>query len=265
MKTKVILITGASSGIGFETANYLHQLGHHVIGLSRSYPKKTYHFNYILCDITNEVQVNQIKQKIAKDFGCLDVLVNSAGMGISGAIEHTPLSEVQQIYQVNVFGHFLVTRTLLPLLRQSKDARIINISSIASEIALPFQSFYSMTKASVDAFTKALSIELKPFSIQVGSILPGDIQTNFTKNRLQPAKAEDELYGKRIKASIERMEKDESNGMPAIRIAKKVEKMINKKSMPIRTTVGMTYKLIRLMYRLLPEKWVLFFVRKLYG
>jgi short-subunit dehydrogenase len=151
------------------------------------------------------------------------------------------------------------------LLRQSSDARIINISSVASEIALPFQAFYSMTKASIDAFTKALYIEVKPFSIQVGSILPGDIQTDFTKNRLQPAKANDELYGERMQASIRRMEKDEANGMSPRKIAKKVRKMIEKKRMPVRTSVGLSYKTIRLLYRLLPEKWVLFFVRKLYG
>jgi len=265
MKTKIVLVTGASSGIGFETATYLDQMGYEVIGLSRNYPKKTYGFHYYLCDITDQAQVNQIKEKVAKDFGHLDVLVNSAGMGISGAIEHTPLDEVQQIYQVNVYGHLLVTQAFLPLLRQSSDARIINISSVASEIALPFQAFYSMTKASMDAFTKALYIEVKPFSIQVGSILPGDIQTDFTKNRLQPAKANDELYGERMQASIRRMEKDEANGMSPISIAKKVKKMIEKKRMPVRTSVGLSYKTIRLLYRLLPEKWVLFFVRKLYG
>lgn len=265
MKTKTVLITGASSGIGFETATYLHKLGYQVIGVSRSYPKDTYDFAYILCDITKQANIEQLKDKMAKDFGHLDILVNAAGMGISGAIEYTPKQEIQDIYQVNVFGHVSITKALIPLLRKSEDARIINISSIASEIALPFQAFYSMTKASMDAFTKALAIELKPFSIQVGSVLPGDIKTNFTKNRVQPAKKEDDLYGKRIMSSIQRMEKDEANGMPPIKIAKKIESMIRRRHMPVRTTVGLSYKLIRLLYRLLPEKWVLFFVSKLYG
>jgi short-subunit dehydrogenase len=265
MKSKTILITGASSGIGYTTARYLMSKGHRVIGMSRSYPKKDYDFEYYTCDITDEKMVKETIHTIEQNHKHIDVLINSAGMGISGAIEYTPIEEVEKIYQTNVFGLFLLTKTLLPLLRKSDKAKIINISSIASEIALPFQAFYSMTKASVDAFTKALYVELKPFNIQVSAILPGDIKTDFTKNRLQPYKVENNLYEKRIKASLSRMEKDEENGMEPIQISKRIERLINKKRMPMRSTVGISYKLIRFLSRILPEKWTYWFVKKLYG
>jgi len=262
---KIVLVSGASSGIGLETAQYLHNLGYQVIGLSRTYPKVEYDFDYFLCDITDEKKVIEIKELIKDKYGHIDVLVNSAGMGISGAIENTPLKEVKQIYNVNVFGHFLVTKNLLPLLRESKEAKVINISSVASDIALPFQAFYSMTKASIDVYTKALDLELKPFNIKVCAVLPGDIKTGFTKNRLQPYKVESDLYTERAKRSLERMAKDEQNGMAPIKIAKKIEKLIRRNRMPLRTTVGLSYKTIRVLNKLLPEKFVQFFVGKLYG
>ncbi|MFP4478932.1 MAG: SDR family oxidoreductase [Candidatus Izemoplasmatales bacterium] len=262
---KIVLVSGASSGIGFETAQYLHALGYQVIGISRTYPKFEYGFDYFLCDITDEDKVKEIKQLIEKKYGHIDVLLNSAGMGISGAIENTPLEEVKHIYNINVFGHFLVTKNILPLLRLSKEPKIINISSVASDIALPFQAFYSMTKASIDAFTKALAIEVKPFKIKVCAILPGDIKTGFTKNRLQPYQVENDLYTERAKRSLNRMAKDEENGMHPKKIAKKIEKLIRKKRIPLRTTVGLSYKTIRVLNKLLPEKFVQFFVRKLYG
>ncbi|MDA3932652.1 MAG: SDR family oxidoreductase [Tenericutes bacterium] len=262
---KIVLVSGASSGIGLETARHLSSKGYQVIGISRSYPKVEYNFDYFLCDITDEKKVIKTMHLIEEKYEHIDVLINSAGMGISGAIENTPLEEVEQIYNVNVFGHILVTKTLLPLLRKSKKAKIINISSVASEISLPFQAFYSMSKASIDAFTKALSMELKPFKIKVCAVLPGDIKTGFTKNRLQPYQVENDLYTERTKHSLNRMAKDEQNGMDPIRIAKKIERLIKRNRIPLRTTVGFSYKAIRVLNKFLPEKIVQFFVRKLYG
>ncbi|MDY0278907.1 MAG: SDR family oxidoreductase [Acholeplasma sp.] len=265
MKNKVVLVSGASSGIGFITASYLYEQGYEVVGISRSYPKKEYAFKYQLCDITDESQIDLLKKWLEQEYESIDILINSAGMGISGAIENTPFDQVKKIYDVNVFGHYLMTKSLLSLIRKSKGGRIINISSIASDIALPFQAFYSMTKASIDAFTKALYLELKPFKIQVACLMPGDIKTDFTQNRTKPYQNENHLYDERIKNSLMRMEKDEENGMDPIRIAKKIYKMINQRKMPIRTTVGLSYKTIRVLQRILPEKFIYFIVKKLYG
>ncbi|MCF7923761.1 MAG: SDR family NAD(P)-dependent oxidoreductase [Candidatus Izimaplasma sp.] len=262
---KIVLISGASSGIGLETAKYLSKLNYTVIGLSRSYPKVSYDFDYVLCDITDESAIKKTIEVIYDKYKKIDVLINSAGMGISGAIENTPLDEVKKIFNVNVYGQFLLTKHALVLIRNSSNGKIINISSIASEIALPFQGFYSMSKASIDAFTKALRIELKPFNIQVMALLPGDIKTDFTKNRTKPFKVDNDLYGERVQRSINKMELDEANGMAPIKIAKTIHKYIKRKNLPITKTVGLSYKLIRFLNKFLPEKIVLFFVRKLYG
>lgn len=265
MKSKVILVSGASSGIGYHTANFLSSQGHQVIGLSRSYPKEKYDFDYLLCDITKEEHIAKIKTTISEKYGHLDILVNAAGFGISGPIEYTSKAAMKKLYEVNVFGHVVLTNHLLDLLKQSKQAKIINISSVASDLALPFQAFYSMTKASIDAYTKALSLELKPFNIQVAAVLPGDIKTGFTEHREKPSIDENDVYYKRYLTSLERMEKDEMNGMSPLRIAKRINRLINKRHMPLRSTVGLSYKLIRVLYKLLPERFVFWAVKKLYG
>lgn len=265
MNNGIILISGASSGIGLDAAENLHKRGFKVIGVSRSYPKKDYDFDYYLCDITKEADVIALKKAIDNKYGRLDVLVNAAGMGISGPIEYTTQSLIQKIYDVNVFGHVLMTNHLLPLLRESQHAKIINISSVASDLALPFQAFYSMTKASIDAYTKALALELKPFHIQVTSILPGDIKTGFTAHRVKPELDQTDPYYHRFESSLSRMEKDEQNGMKPSKISNKIYQLIKRKRVPLRTTVGFSYKTIRLLYKLLPEKLVFWVVGKLYG
>ncbi|MFW5889661.1 MAG: SDR family NAD(P)-dependent oxidoreductase [Bacillota bacterium] len=262
---KVVLVSGASSGIGFATAKYLSEKNYNVIGVSRSYPKTKYNFDYLLCDISDEANITKTINIIAEKYGRVDFLINSAGLGISGAIENTKLEDVKTIYNVNVYGHFLLTKATLKLLRNSPAGKIINISSIASEIALPFQSFYSMTKASIDAFTKALRIEVKPFNIQVMSLLPGDIKTDFTKNRKKTLDVKDDLYKARVDKSINKMELDETQGMEPLVIAKAIYKYLKKKKLPITKTIGFSYKMIRFLNRIFPEKLVYYFVNKLYG
>ena len=263
--SKTVVISGASSGIGFSTDQFLHAKGYKVIGISRSYPKEEYSFHYYLCDITNEVEVVELSKKIGKDYESIDCLINCAGMGVSGAVEHSSYEEVKKIFSVNVFGHFLLTKNLIPLLRKNKNTKIINIGSVAGELIIPFQTFYSMTKAAISAFTEGLRIELEPFNIQVSTVLPGDIKTGFTKNREMPLVIEDSLYGERIKNSLKRMAKDEENGMSPISVSKVIYKLINKKRMPISKTVGFTYKSFVFLNRVLPKRLVNFIIKKMYG
>ncbi|MBU1144391.1 MAG: SDR family oxidoreductase [Firmicutes bacterium] len=260
-----VVITGASSGIGFDTASYLHKLGYKVIGISRNYPKEKYDFEYILCDITNQEMIDKTIKEIEKSTDTIDVLINCAGMGISGAIEHTSLEEVNSIFQVNVVGVFLLTQAAIPLLRKSKRAKIINIGSVAGELSIPFQAFYSMTKASIGMFSECLRMELKPFCIDVTTVLPGDTKTGFTKNRIQPKVIQDELYKDRIKRSIEKMEKDEENGKPASSVTKVIYKLMKRKSMPVSVTVGFEYKLFVFLKRILPKRFVNWLLYQMYA
>ena len=262
---KTVVISGASSGIGFTTAEFLHKKGYNVIGLSRKYPAGSYDFKYLLCDITKDNEVENFVDTLSKMVNQVDVLINCAGMGVSGAVEYSSITEAKKIFDVNVFGQIRLTKGLLPLIRKGENPRIINIGSVAGELVIPFQTFYSMTKAAISAFSEGLRIELEPFKIQVTTVLPGDIKTDFTQNREMPKVIENEIYKDRIKKSLARMAKDEEQGMPALHVAKVLFKLINKKSLPVAKTVGFKYKLFVLLKRLLPKRLVSYVVKKMYG
>ncbi len=260
MNKLVIVITGASSGIGKETAQYFHSLGHQVIGVSRSIPQECT-FDYIGCDVTKEAEVLSAVSQIEDKYHKIDVLVNCAGMGVSGAIEYTSYEDIKKIFEVNVYGVFLFSKAAICLLRKSSKPKIINVGSVAGDLIIPFQTFYSMTKASVHAFSEGLRMELKPFKIDVSCVLPGDTKTGFTKNREQPHVLEDNLYHDRIKRSIKRMEHDEQNGKSPMTVVRVINRLVKQKSMPVKVTVGFEYKLFVFLKRVLPkrfENWILY-------
>lgn len=262
---KTVCISGASSGIGFTTAKYLHELGYRVIGLSRKYPKENYDFEYFLCDITKEKDIENFNKELSKKVDSIDCLINCAGMGVSGAIEYSTIEEAKKIFDVNVLGQFMLTKALIPYLRKSINGKIINIGSVAGEIVIPFQTFYSMSKAAISAFSEGLRIELEPFGIQVTCVLPGDIKTEFTKNRQLPTVLENEVYQDRIKNSLARMAKDEENGMKPIQVSKVIHRLIKKNKLPVNRTVGIQYKFFVFLKRILPKSLVSYIIRKMYG
>jgi len=264
-KNKVFVITGASSGIGKEAANYFYSQGHKVIGLSRSYPKEEYKYDYILCDLGKKEDIERAAEEIAKKVDYVDVLVNCAGIGISGALEYTTYEEAEKIMSINVLGQFYISKKMIPLLRKSESAKIINIGSVAGELTIPFQTFYTMSKSAVHRFTEGLRIELKPFHIGVSTVLPGDTKTGFTANRFRPNVVENELYKDRIKRSINKMEHDEQNGMSPMSVVKVIDKLVKRKNMPIHVTVGFSYKILVLLGRILPERLVYWIITKMYG
>ncbi len=262
---KVMLISGASSGIGFEAAKFFQNKGFQVIGMSRSKPKEDIEFDYVLCDIGVEEDIIKAVEVIEKKYEKVDILINCAGFGISGAIEYTPKDEVDKIFQVNVIGQYMLTKAMLNLLRKSDKAKIVNIGSVAGALTIPFQTFYSMSKAAIHAFSEGLRMELRPFKIGVSCVLPGDTKTGFTKNRYQPKVIENEVYKDRIKKSIQRMEKDEQNGMSAMSVVKVINHVLKRRSMPVMVTVGIQYKLFVVLNKLLPKRFGNWVIYKLYG
>lgn len=258
---RTVVISGASSGIGFATAQILQESGYHVIGLSRSYPKVPYKFDYVLCDISDESQINNTIAKILVTYPEIYGLINCAGMGISGAIEYTESSDIKTMFDVNLMGTFLLTKALIPALRKVIHSKIINVGSVAGCLTIPFQAYYSVSKAGINAYTEALRMELRPFKIHVGAVLPGDTKTNFTANRQKAAVMTDDLYGSRIQVSIEHMEKDERNGKSPTTVGMTILKLLNRKTVPVYTTVGFSYKLFLFLKRLLPSRlvnWILY-------
>ncbi len=262
-KSKVVVITGASSGIGLEIAKYLYQKEYIVYGIARSKIHDKY-IKSIQADVTQYEQLKEAYQAIFDVEGHIDCLINNAGMGISGSIEDTSLEDAKYIMDVNFMGTFHSTKAMIPFLRQSSRAKIINMSSVAGRLAIPFQGFYSSSKAAINAFSESLNIELSPFHIQVCSVMPGDIRTSFTKNRRKNAQ-EGEHYIKRVEKSISVMEKDEQNGMDAEYAAKVIYKLLRKRNMPLYKTIGFKYKIFVFLQKIMPAKLANQLVGLIYG
>ena len=184
MKTKkVILLTGASSGIGYDTAMTLAKQGHSVYAAARRVelmePLKEFGVKVIRMDVTDDVSMRQSVNAVMQAEGRIDVLVNNAGYGFFGAIENVTLEEARRQLEVNLFGLARLTQLVLPIMRQQGSGRIINTSSIAGKMAILFGGWYNVTKYSVEAFSDALRMEMKPFGIDVVKIEPGAIKTNW--------------------------------------------------------------------------------------
>ncbi len=258
---KVVVITGASSGIGLETANYFADKGYKVYGISRA-DFNTSKFRHICCDICDHNKVEQVFDQIVAEAGKIDIVVNNAGIGISGAIEFLDFEYVKKIFDVNVLALMNCCKTSLKYLRKSQG-RIINISSVASVFAIPFQACYSATKSAVESFSLALANEVKDQRIKVVCVRPGDTKTGFTAAR-QKTETTNEVYGSKINKSVAKMERDEQKGMPPIKVAQVVFKVATQKNPPLVKTVGFAYKTLSLLSRLLPTKLVNYIVGKLY-
>jgi NAD(P)-dependent dehydrogenase (short-subunit alcohol dehydrogenase family) len=181
--SKVVLITGASSGIGKETALQLLDRGHRVYAAARRLELmedlKQRGARVLGLDITDDVAVTGAVAGILKETSGIDVLVNNAGYGSTGALEDVPLSEAKDQFAVNVFGLVRLTQLVLPQMRARGSGTIINLSSVGGRLATPLSGWYNATKYSVEALSDSLRLEVKPFGIDVVIIEPGGIQTGW--------------------------------------------------------------------------------------
>ena len=209
--SKVAIVTGGTSGIGRATALALQSDGYTVYELSRR-PQGMADVRHIVADITREETLRTAVDQVMAAEGRIDLVVNNAGFGISGAIEFTATEEAQRLFDANFFGMVRMNRCVVPIMRQQGSGRIINLSSVAAPVPIPFQAYYSATKAAVNAYTMALANELRPFGVTVCAVMPGDIHTGFTAARRKVAEG-DEIYAGRISRSVQRMEHDEETGM----------------------------------------------------
>ena len=213
--SEIAVITGGTSGIGRATALCLRDAGYTVYELSRR-EQGVEGLHHIRCDITDGDQVRSAVAEIMDRAGRIDVLVNNAGFGISGAVEFTDTAEAQRLLDVNFFGMVRMNKAVIPHMRQAGRGRIVNLSSVAAPVPIPFQTYYSATKAAVNAYTMALANELRPFGVTVCAVMPGDIHTGFTAARRKIGEGDD-IYQGRISRSVARMEHDEETGMDPAR------------------------------------------------
>jgi short-subunit dehydrogenase len=246
MENKVILITGASSGIGKATAEYLAKKGHKVIGTSRKaqFKEGTTSSNgntliLIQMDVTDEKSVKNGVTFIQNKFGRIDVLINNAGNGISGPIEETSAEDAHTLFNTNFFGPLMLTQYVLPIMRSQKSGLIITVSSIGGVLGLPYQGLYSASKFAIEGLTESLRMEVHRFGIKVVLIEPGDFKTEFTSNR-KKILIDSSPYTTSALRTTEIFEHDEKQGTNPIKVAQLIDKIINSNHPRLRYRVGST-------------------------
>lgn len=261
--TLTAVITGGSSGIGLSTAIALKDKGYNVFELSR----RDFFFEgitHIKCDVTDEQSVKSSIEYVISRTGAIDLLITCAGYGIAGAIEFTNLEDSKNQLDVNFFGTVNSIKAVIPFMRERLQGKIICLSSVAGAISIPFQAYYSVSKAAINSYVRALANEVKPFNIKVCAIMPGDIHTPFTSARKTSLKGDD-LYNNRIGRSISTMEQDELNGTSSKKAADFIVSTAAKKSFKPIYVMGFKYKLFVLLSKIMPERTVSAIVSSLYA
>jgi short-subunit dehydrogenase len=184
MKNEIVLLTGASSGIGFETALLLQQSGYKVYAAARRTDRlkklESQGISILSIDVTSDVSMQQAVQSIIDREGRIDVLINNAGYGSFGSLEEVPMEEARQQFEVNVFGLARLTQLVIPHMREKQYGKIVNIASVAAHIYQPLGSWYHSTKFAVEGLSDCLRVELKPFGIKVILVEPGPIKSEWS-------------------------------------------------------------------------------------
>jgi short-subunit dehydrogenase len=269
----IVLVTGASSGIGKTCAEYLAKLGYKVYGTSRKAPEAAdvdgitgeNGVTMIRMDVCSDDSVKAAVKRIIELEGEIGIVVNNAGMGIAGSVEDTSPQEAFLQMDTNFFGMHRVIRQVLPHMREKGRGLIINISSVGALFPIPYQSMYVASKAAVEGMTGSLRNELRPFGIKAAYVEPGDTKTGFTGSRLFVRDGgEGSAYRQYSSRSIAVMEKDEMNGPDPIVAAKAVAKLAAHRNPPVCITVGLSYKLLVFLKRLVPRSLESFIVSKMY-
>jgi NAD(P)-dependent dehydrogenase (short-subunit alcohol dehydrogenase family) len=241
---RVVLITGASSGIGRACASYLSEMGFRVYGTSRRAAVEAGETGFgsvqmLAMDITCDESVERGIGLILEREGRIDIVINNAGMGIAGPVETTSIEEAQRQFEVNFFGAFRVCRAVLPPMRQQGEGYVINIGSIGGVIALPYQAMYSASKFALEGLSEALRLEVGAMGIRVTMIQPGDHKTAFTESRqIARASGEDGVYAGQFHAALARIIQDEQAGPGPERIARLVHRIVNLRDPRLRYTIG---------------------------
>ena len=259
----VAIVTGAGSGIGLSASKALARDGWTVYDFSRT-DRAAPNVKHIGCDISDEAQVRAAVSRVIEEQGRIDLLLNNAGFGISGAVEFTRAEEAEKLIRVNLLGADNVTRAVLGAMRAQRGGRILFTSSIAGILPIPFQAWYSVTKAAINAYALALRNEVAPFGVSVCAVMPGDIHTGFTAAREKSAVGDD-VDGGRIEKAVSAMEKDERNGMSPDAAGAYLAKIAGKKRVKPLYAIGAQYKLFAVLAKLLPARLSNWIVGRLYG
>lgn len=260
---KTVVITGGSSGIGLAAARLFRDKAWRVYDLSRRQSEER-GVTHLFCDVTDGISVKNAVQTVWDREKRIDLLINNAGMGISGPVEFAAEEDVRRQFDVNFFGALRVTQEVIPFMRNRKSGTILFVTSVAAPIAIPFQAFYSASKSALQSLSLSLRNELAPFGIRVSSILPGDTKTGFTDARIK-GEAGEPVYGQAMTRSVATMERDEKNGKSPETAARVIYHAGTARRPRPWYTVGAEYKFLVFLDRILPARLVRAIVGKLYA
>jgi len=256
MSDKTVLITGASSGIGKAIAEFLQERGYRVYGTSRNpqnYPNSK--IELVALEVTDTDSIQKAVQQVIEKENKIDVLINNAGIGITGALEEIPSEQIKRNFETNLFGPIEVMKAVLPQMRKQRSGIIINVTSIAGYMGLPYRSVYSASKGALELITEALRMEVKQFGIEVTNVAPGDFATNIAQGRYHAPVVAGSDYETSYGKTLELMNTHVDSGSNPLEMAKAVYKIINTPKPKIHYKVGVfLQKLSIVLKRILPDK-----------
>lgn len=254
--SKVVLITGGSSGIGKSIGEFLLDKGYKVYGTSRqpsNYANSK--ITLVQLDVLNEDSISSAIDFIIQTEGKLDVLINNAGAGITGPIEEIPMEEIKRNFETNFFGPIRVIKSVLPQMRQQNRGLIINITSIAGYMGLPYRGVYSASKGALELITEAFRMEIKEFNIKMTNVAPGDFATNIADGRYHAPLLEDSPYKDLYGHTLKTMDAHVDSGSNPLLMAEAVYAILQTENPKIHYKVGaFLQKFSIVLKRILPDK-----------
>lgn len=253
----IVLITGASSGIGKSTVNTLLEKGYVVYGTSRNWndilTEKETNYYQIKLDVTDDNSVSNCVKSVLKKEGKIDVLINNAGFGYVSPLMYGTVNHAKDQFETNFFGIIRVIENVMPSMISQKKGKIINIGSIGGRIAIPYQGLYSASKSALAIYSDALRMESKKFNIQVSTVEPGDTRTDFnTRRKVIEENIPENVKNEMLKA-LTIMRKAEDTGTNSKKVAKLIYNIVKSKKTKSRYTVGNDAKIVNYGTRLFPK------------
>ena len=267
--TKIVFITGASSGISEAIATRLSEKGFIVYGTSRIQRNDSeYNFKFLQLDVRDQESIKNAVSLVIEKEGRIDILINNAGLGMIGALEDTTIEESKSIFETNVFGMHAMCNEVIPYMRMQNSGMIINTSSIAGKIGLPYRGIYNATKHAIEGFSEALSMELRPYNITVIILEPGDYRTNINTNRKISKKSLDPSspYFTSFNRTLGQVFEEVNTAWSPEKIARDVERIVNYKYPRLRfISAPLKQKLSIIMHKVLPARLFEYIISKFYN
>jgi NAD(P)-dependent dehydrogenase (short-subunit alcohol dehydrogenase family) len=262
----VVLVTGCSSGIGKAICDQLAASGTTVYGGSRT-PCTSSKWTHLPLDVTEQSSVDAAVADVLRRESRLDGLVACAGVGLAGSLEDTEDDEAKRHFDTNFFGTARMIRAVLPAMRKQSSGNVVVIGSIGGLIGLPFVPYYSASKFALDGLVEALRGEVAPLGIQATIVHPGDLNTAFTANRIYGRNVgTTSAYRERFQHTLQFYAAQESNAVSPQALARKVEKLLSKRSLPARVVVGTPLEKLGVSgKRYLPGRSFEYLLRKAYA